>query len=152
MKIHRPTPYGKTIRITFSKRNDTTADKRAITIVEATKKEVVDTIKHVYEKELIVGNSKRSDFLKVTVQILYGERWKRHKDEFSFRLYRCDVSVIDRLISYIDSLQVDLKHQISYLLDECRKKALASGNWSVCAQDFYVDVEMLIKKQNGRKI
>lgn len=39
MKIHRPIAYGKTIRVTFSKRNDTTTDKRAITIIEATKQE-----------------------------------------------------------------------------------------------------------------
>ena len=146
MKIHRPIAYGKTIRVTFSKRNDTTTDRRAITIVEATKQEVVDTIKHVYKEEMVVGQSKRSDFVKVTVQILYGEKDKRKKDEFSFRLYRCNVDIVDRLISHIDGMQVDLRNQILHLLDDCRKKALASGKWSVCAQDFYTDMEILMRK------
>lgn len=146
MKIYRPIAYGKTIRVTFSKRNDATTDKRAITIVEATKQEVVDTIKHVYEEEMVVGQSKRNDFVKVTVQILCGEKDKRKKDEFSFRLYRCNVGIVDRLISHIDGMQVDLRNQISHLLDDCRKKALASGNWSVCAQDFYTDMETLMRK------
>ena len=110
MKIYRPAPYGKTIRVTFSKRNDTTTDKRAITIVEATKQEVVDTIKHVYKEEMVVGQSKRSDFVKVTVQILYGEKDKRKKDEFSFRLYRCNVGIVDRLISHIDGMQGNLRN------------------------------------------
>ena len=146
MKIYRPTPYGKTIRVTFSKTNDTTTDKRAITIVEATKQEVVDTIKHVYKEEMVVGQSKHSDFVKVTVQILYGEKDKRKKDEFSFRLYRCNVDIVDRLISHIDGMQVDLRNQILHLLDDCRKKALARGNWNVCAQDFYTDMEILMRK------
>ena len=146
MKIYRPTPYGKTIRVTFSKRNDTTTDKRAITIVEATKQEVVDAIKHVYKEEMNVRQSKRSDFVKVTVQILYGEKDKRKKDEFSFRLYRCNVGIIDRLISHIDGMQGDLRNQILHLLDDCRKKALASGDWSICAQDFYTDIEILMRK------
>ena len=146
MKIHRPIAYGKTIRVTFSKRNNTTTDKRAITIVEATKQEVVDTIKHVYKEEMVVGDSKRNNFVKVTVQILYGEENKRHKDEFSFRLYRCDVDIINKLITYIDNMQKNLRHQILQMLDDCRKKALASGNWNVCAQDFYTDMEVLIRK------
>lgn len=123
MKIYRPTPYGKTIRVTFSKRNDTTTDRRAITIVEATKQDVVDTIKHVYKEEMVVGQSKRNDFVKVTVQILYGEKDKRKKDEFSFRLYRCNVDIVDRLISHIDGMQRSLKSQILHLLDDCRKFA-----------------------------
>ena len=146
MKIHRPIAYGKTIRVTFSKKNDTTTDKRAITIVEATKQEVVDTIKHVYKEEMVVGQSKRSDFVKVTVQILYGEKDKRKKDEFSFRLYRCNVGIVDKLISHIDGVQGNLRNQILHLLDDCRKKALASGTWSVCAQDFYTDMEILMRK------
>lgn len=146
MKIYRPTPYGKTIRVTFSKRNDTTTDKRAITIVEATKQEVVETIKQVYKEEMVVGQSKRRDFVKVTVQILYGEKDKRKKDEFSFRLYRCNVGIIDRLISHIDGMQWDLRNQILHLLDDCRKKATASGKWDVCANDFYSDMEILMRK------
>ena len=95
---------------------------------------------------MVVGQSKRNDFVKVTVQILYGEKDKRKKDEFSFRLYRCNVGIVDRLISHIDSMQGDLRNQILHLLDDCRKKALASGNWSVCAQDFYTDMEILMRK------
>ena len=146
MKTRRPIAYGKTIRVTFSKRNDTTTDKRAITIVEATKQEVVDTIKDECKEKIVVGQSKQNEIVKVKVRIKKKKKDKRKKDEFSFRLYRCNVGIVDRLISHIDGMQGDLRNQILHLLDDCRKKALASGNWSVCAQDFYTDMEILMRK------
>lgn len=90
--------------MTFSKKNEVTTDKMAVTIVEATKQEVIDVIKSVYSNDMVVGDSKHDDFVKVTVQILSGEKNKRHKDEFSFRLYRCGVDSIQKLINYIDEL------------------------------------------------
>lgn len=103
MKIYRPSLYKKTIRITFSKKNDAVIDKSAVTVVEATKQEIIDTIKEVYEEELAVRDSNPRDFVKLTVQILFDEGGKRKKDEFSFRLYRCEVNVIQKLIDNIDS-------------------------------------------------
>lgn len=105
MRIYRPMPFRKTVRVNFTKKIDGVSHKRGITIVDATKKQVMDVIEEVYANELERQDSNALDFVKVTVQILYDNSGKRAKDEFSYRLYRCGVDVIDKLIETIDNIK-----------------------------------------------
>ena len=52
----------------------------------------------------------------------------------------------DKLPYILSIIGFSIMIVILHLLDDCRKKALASGNWSVCAQDFYTDMEILMRK------
>lgn len=95
MKIYRPVAYHKIVRVTFSKKNAATTDKRAVTIVETTKREVTDLIHSVFADDLKRNGADSHNFVKLTIQIIKyvsgGEVTKQTKDEFSFRLYNTDV-------------------------------------------------------------
>lgn len=99
MRIDKPTR--KATYLTFSKDNGITKDTRRVKIVDVSKDEITEAIKLVYKSELARKNEKIRDFVKLTVQIVdYTDKQK--KDEFSFRLYRCDVDVIEKIIKYVD--------------------------------------------------
>lgn len=110
MKIYRPVSYYKLARITFSQKN-VTQDRKAVTIVEFTKGQLKELIERVFKDELKRGKSKCLDFVKLTVQVLTypgsSITQKTTKDEWSYRLYRCDISVIDRLIRAVDEMKED---------------------------------------------
>ena len=110
MKIYRPVSYHRIARITFSKKN-VTNDRKAVSIVEFTKEQLQELIERVYMEELKAGDSNRLDFVNITVQVMTypgsGLTKKTKKDEWSYRLYRCDTSVIDRLIAAADGLKED---------------------------------------------
>lgn len=99
MRIDKPTR--KATYLTFSKDNGITKDTRRVKIVDVSKEEITEAIKLVYKSELARKNEKIRDFVKLTVQML-DHTDKQKKDEFSFRLYRCDVNVIEKIINYID--------------------------------------------------
>ena len=100
MRIDKPTR--KATYLTFSKDNGITKDTRRVKIVDVSKEEITEAIKLVYKSELARNNEKIRDFVKLTVQML-DHTDKQKKDEFSFRLYRCDVNVIEKIINYIDN-------------------------------------------------
>lgn len=100
MRIEKPTR--KATYLTFSKDNGITKDTRRVKIVDVSKEEITEVIKLVYKSELVRKNEKIRDFVKLTVQML-DHTDKQKKDEFSFRLYRCDVNVIEKIINYIDN-------------------------------------------------
>lgn len=100
MRIDKPNR--KATYLTFSKDNGITKDTRRVKIVDVSKEEITKTIELVYKSELERKKEKVRDFVKLTVQML-DHTDKQKKDEFSFRLYRCDVNVIEKIINYIDN-------------------------------------------------
>lgn len=104
MKIFRPERYQQTIRLTFSKKIDGKTVKQAFTVVEFTRKELDALIREVYSDHLEREKEKTFDFMKLTVQVIKFETGKpRGKDEWSYRLYRCNPDIMNRLVSTIDN-------------------------------------------------
>lgn len=99
MRIDKPNR--KATYLTFSKDNGITKDTRRVKIVDVSKEEITKAIELVYKSELERKKEKVRDFVKLTVQML-DHTDKQKKDEFSFRLYRCNVDAIEKIINYIE--------------------------------------------------
>ena len=94
-------PVLKTIFLTFHQDNGITRDTRAISIVEADREEVVALIKELFRDELERKGEPLRGSVKLTVQVVDRTSGSQKKDEFSYRLYRCNVNVIERLIIHL---------------------------------------------------
>ena len=103
MRIDRPTR--KVTFLTFTNNVGITRDTRSVSILDATKDEIIKAINQVFHDELQRQNEPIRNFVKLTVKMCdYTDKQK--KDEFSFRLYRCDVNAIEKIICFIDGEQI----------------------------------------------
>jgi hypothetical protein len=75
-----------------------------MSIVEATKEEVINLIHELFSENFEKKKGERLNrSVKLTVQIIDRTEDRQTKDEFSYRLYRCDVNAIERIINHINN-------------------------------------------------
>lgn len=95
-------PVLKTTILTFFQDNGVTRDSRAMSIVEASKEDIVNLIKELFSENFEKKKGERLNrSVKLTVQIIDRTEDRQTKDEFSYRLYRCDVNAIELIINHI---------------------------------------------------